>query len=71
MSKISKEAYEKYQSEIIDDDEYFWINRINLKIESDYKNWAVIFDKCDPKKQNYRCELIQNFSVVEYLHVMI
>ena len=54
MSKISKEAYEKYQSEIIDDDEYFWINRIDLKIESDYKNWAVIFDKCDPKKQNYR-----------------
>ena len=24
---------------------------IDLKIESVYKNWAQILDKCDPKKQ--------------------
>ena len=30
---------------------YFWVNRRDLEIESDYKNWAVIFDKCDPKNK--------------------
>ena len=28
------------------------INRGHLEIESDYQNWAVIFDKCDPKNKN-------------------
>ena len=50
MTKISKEAYEKCWIETIDDDKYFWINRRDLAIESDYKYWAVIFGKCDPTK---------------------
>ena len=51
LHKISKEGHEKCEIEIIDDKDYFWINRRDLEIESDYKNWAVIFDKCDPKEQ--------------------
>ena len=38
MSKISQEAYEKREIEIIDDKEYFWINSRDLEIESDHKN---------------------------------
>ena len=38
MFKISKEARQKCEIEIIDDLEYFWINRRDLEIESDYKN---------------------------------
>ena len=60
MSKINKEAYKKCEIEIIDDKEYFWINRRDLEIEPDYKYWAQIFDKCDPEKEIYRCELIPN-----------
>ena len=60
MFEISKEAYEKCEIEIIDDKKQFWINRRDLEIESDYKNWAVICDKCDPEKQKYRHELIPN-----------
>ena len=37
---------------MIDDREYFWTNRRDLEIESDYQNWAVIFDKCDLKNKN-------------------
>ena len=51
MSQISKKAYEKCEIEIIDKRKYLWINRRDLEIESDYKNWAVIFDKCNPKNQ--------------------
>ena len=57
MSKISQEAYEKCEIEIIDDKEYFWINSRDLEIESDHKNQAA---KCDPEKQKYRQELIPN-----------
>ena len=60
LHKISKEGHEKCEIEIIDDKDYFWINRRDLEIESDYKNWAVIFDKCDPKEQKYRCKFILN-----------
>ena len=60
MCKISKEAYEECKIEIIDDKKYFCINKRDLEIGSDYKNWTVIFDKCDPKKQKYRQELIAN-----------
>ena len=60
MSKINKEAYKKCEIGIIDDKEYFWINRRDLEIESDYKYWAQIYDKCDPEKEIYRCELIPN-----------
>ena len=60
MCKISKEAYEKCKIEIIDDKKYFCINKRDLEIGSNYKNWTVIFDKCDPEKQKYRQELIAN-----------
>ena len=45
MFETNKEAYEKCHIEIIDDEEYFRINTTDLETESDYKNWAVIFDK--------------------------
>ena len=31
-----------------------------MEIESDYTDWAGIFDKCDLKKQKYRQELKPN-----------
>ena len=57
MSQISKKPYEKCEIKIIDDDNYFWMNRRDLELETD---WAVVFDKCDPKKQKYRHDLISN-----------
>ena len=48
--QISKEAYRKYEVEIIDKGGYFWINRRDLEEEPDYDNWAQIFDKCDSEK---------------------
>ena len=51
MGQISKEAYKKYEVEIIDRERYFWINRRDLEAESDVANWAQIFDKYDPEKQ--------------------
>ena len=60
MYQISKEAYKNCEIGIIDVDKYFWINRRDLEIESDYKNWALIFDKCDLEKQKYRHKLIHN-----------
>ena len=60
MCQISKEAYKKCETEIINKGKYFWINRRDLEIESDYNNWVQIFDKCDPEKQKYRCELMPN-----------
>ena len=29
-------------------------------------NWAQIFDKCDPKKQEYRLELMPNTKFPQY-----
>ena len=60
MGQISKEAYKKWEVEIIDKGRYFWINRRDLEEESDYDNWAQIFDKCDPEKRKYRRELMPN-----------
>ena len=60
MCKISKEACKKCGIETTDDERYFWINRRDLEIESDYKNWAQIFDKCHPKKQKRRYKLMPN-----------
>ena len=57
MDQIRKEAYEKFEIEIIDKGRYFWVNRKDLEIESDYKNWAHIFDKCGPERQKYRHKL--------------
>ena len=52
MSQINKGEYKKCEIEIIDNERYFWINRRDLEVESDYKNWSVIFEKCDPKNKN-------------------
>ena len=60
MRQISKKSYKKCEIKIIDDREYFWINRKGLEIESDYQNLVMIFDKCDPKKQKHRHKLILN-----------
>ena len=50
MGQISKEACKKCEVEIIDKGRYFWVNRKDLEIESDYRNCAQVFDKCDPEK---------------------
>ena len=61
MLAISKEAYKKCEVEIIvDKGKYFWRNRGDWEIESDYDNSAQIFDKCDPEKQKYRYKLMPN-----------
>ena len=60
MVQISKEGYKKCEVEIIDKGRYFWVNRKDLEVESDVANWAQIFDKCDPEKQNYRQKLTPN-----------
>ena len=52
MSQIRKQGYKKCEIEIIDDNKYFWRNRRDLEIESDYQNWAQIFDKFDLKNKN-------------------
>ena len=57
MNKIGKEAYEKCENEIVDDDKYFWINGRDFKIELDNKQFLV---NVIQKKQKYRCELIHN-----------
>ena len=58
--QISNEGYKKSEIEIIDKEKYFWVNRKDLEIDSDVSNWAQVFDKCDPKKEKYRQELIPN-----------
>ena len=60
MANITINSYLKCEIEIIDKEKYFWINRKDLEIESDVANSAMIFDKCDPKKQKYRPELTPN-----------
>ena len=50
--QINKEVYKKCEVEIIDKGRYFWVNRNDLKVESDVANWAQVFDKCDPKNKN-------------------
>ena len=34
--------------------------RRDLEVESDYDNWAQIFNKCDPNEQKHRYELTPN-----------
>ena len=60
MVQISKEGYKKCEVEIIYKGRYFWVNRKDLEVESDFANWAQIFDKCDLEKQIYRQELTPN-----------
>ena len=66
MLQISKEEYKKCEVEIIDKERYFWANWKDLEVESDVANWAQIFDKCDPKKQKYRHELMPNTKFQQY-----
>ena len=66
MGQISKEGYKKCEVEIIDKERYFWVNRKDLEVESDVTNWVQIFDKCDPKKQKYRHELMPNTKFQQY-----
>ena len=70
MSQVSKEAHKKCEVKIFDKGIYFWVNRRDLEVESDYGNWVQIFDKCDPEKQKYRQELIPNanFNRAECLY---
>ena len=44
MLPIRKEEYEKCEVEIIDKEKYFWVNRRYFEVESDFANWAQIFD---------------------------
>ena len=60
MGQISQEAHKKCEVEIIDKRRYFWINRRDLEVESDFDNWAQIFGKCDSEKQKYKHELMPN-----------
>ena len=50
MGQISKEACKKFEVEIFDKGRYFWVNRRDLEIESDYRNCSQVFDKCDSEK---------------------
>ena len=59
MSQRSKEAYKKCEVKV-DKGRYFWVNRRDVEVKSEYDNWAQIFDKCDPEKQKYRYELMPN-----------
>ena len=47
MIQISEEGYKECEVEIIDKGRYFWVNRLDLEVESDVTKWAQIFDKCD------------------------
>ena len=43
ICQIIKEVYKNFEIENIAKGKYFWINRKDLEIESDYDNWAQIF----------------------------
>ena len=66
MIQISKEPFKKCEVEMIDQGRSFWVDRKDLEVESDVANWAQIFDKCDPKKQKYRHELMPNTKFQQY-----
>ena len=48
MVDLSEEAYKKRGVKIIDKGRYFWVNRRDLEVESDYNVWGQVFDKWDP-----------------------
>ena len=60
MLQINKKEYEKCEVEIIDKERYFWVDRKDLEVESGVANQAQILDKCNPRKQKYRHELLPN-----------
>ena len=65
MLKITIDNCHKWDlKKIIDpnNNQYFWINRRDLEIESK-RNWQAIFDKCkDSSRQKYRKELTPNIT---------
>ena len=51
MSQINKEAYEKCDIEIIyTGGKYFWVNKKDLEVESDYENWGVFLTNVNTDK---------------------
>ena len=48
MVDLNEEAYKKRGVETIDKGRYFWVNRRDLEVESDYNVWGQVFDKWDP-----------------------
>ena len=40
MSQINEKSYKKCKVGIIYKGRYFWINKRDLEVESDYDNWA-------------------------------
>ena len=65
MLEITMDDCHKCDFEEISDqnnNQYFWINRRDLEIESK-RNWQAIFDKCkDSSRQKYRKELTPNIT---------
>ena len=65
MLEITIDNCHKCGLETINDqnnNQYFWINRRDLEIESK-RNWQAIFDKCkDSSSQKYRKELTPNIT---------
>ena len=65
MLEITVNNCNKCDSETIIDpnnNQYFWINRRDLEIETK-RNWQAIFDKCkDSSTQKYRKELTPNIT---------
>ena len=65
MLEITMDDCHKCDFEEISDqnnNQYFWINRRDLEIESK-RNWQAIFDKCkDSLRQKYRKELTPNIT---------
>ena len=66
MLEITIDCY-KCDLETVNDpnnNQYFWINRRDLEIETK-RNWQAIFDKCkDSSSQKYRKELTPNITFI-------
>ena len=52
MSQVSKEAHKKCEVKIFDKGIYFWVNRRDLEVESDYGNWVQIFVQINVIQKN-------------------
>ena len=64
--KSTKKNITNVKLKLLTKEDAFWVNRRDLELVSDVANWAQIFDKCDPKKQNYRHTLIPNTKFQQY-----
>ena len=52
--KSAKKDIKNMKLKLLKKENYFWVNRKDLEVESDVANWANIFDRCDSEKQKYR-----------------